>query len=111
MEGHRAPYSTREVAQMSLDTRYGRASVVQLCLVFSVSRAAYYQARKPRTVALAVVADTPLSPPAPEASRKAPEVAVAPSRARFALRTEGNPSCIPGCRAADIRVKSTQLWT
>lgn len=46
MEVHRAPYSATEVAKMSLDTEFGRATVVLLCAVFGLSRAAYYAARR-----------------------------------------------------------------
>jgi len=77
---------------MSLDTPHGKATVVDLCVVFGISRAAYYQARKPRPVKLAVVTDALPSSPAPAASRKGSEVAVAELRAAISSLCVAHPA-------------------
>jgi len=48
VEAHRPPYSARAVSSLNLQTDAGRATVQQVCLLFDLSRAAYYSARKDR---------------------------------------------------------------
>jgi len=45
VEAHQPPYSARAVASLNLQTDAGPATVRQVCLLFCLSRAAYYNAR------------------------------------------------------------------
>ena len=47
MEGGEPPYSARAVAEMSLHTDAGEATVEQVCRVFGLSRSGYYAAKAP----------------------------------------------------------------
>jgi len=48
VEAHQPPYSARAVASLNLQTDAGLATVRQVCLLFCLSRAAYYDARSDR---------------------------------------------------------------
>lgn len=48
MEGGQPPYSARAVAEMTLQTGAGEATVRQACRVFGLSRSAYYAAKPHR---------------------------------------------------------------
>jgi putative transposase len=61
VEGDRAPYSAKEVAQVSRDTDFGKAPVVLVCAVFGLSRAAYYAAQ--RALAAPAAAEPIPTPP------------------------------------------------
>ena len=92
MEGHSAPYSAKEVAQVSRDTEFGRAPVVLLCAVFGLSRAAYYAAQRALE---APVVDEPLNLPPPSLRTVAQArhvVAVEALRSAIAAIAEAHPA-------------------
>ncbi len=73
---------------MSLDTPHGKATVVQLCAVFGMTRGGYYEARKPAVIPLKA---SPSSP-SPAASRVREGVGVEELRAAISSLCSKHPA-------------------